>query len=91
MENSDLHKDQKKQIPKKTTAVSEPGVVYQKETNSKKIIFSSVHDQEQDNYLYWLSLAPEQRIASVTKLIREIFAEELKKPRASNNIVFDSL
>lgn len=91
MENSDLHKDQKKQIRKKTIVVSEPGVVYLKETNSKKIIFSSVHDQEQDNYLYWLSLAPEQRLASVTQLIMEIFAEELKKPRASNRILFDSL
>jgi hypothetical protein len=91
MENSDLHKDHKKQIPKKTTTVSEPGVAYHRETNSKKIIFSSIHDQEQDNYLYWLSLKPEQRIANVTQLIREIFAEELKKPRTSNRILFDSL
>ena len=91
MENSDYHKDAKKPIPKKTITVSEPDVAYQKEMDSKKLIFSSVQNQEQDNYLFWLRLTPEQRIASVTQLIREIFAEELKKPRASNRILFDSL
>jgi len=89
MESPDLHKDQKKQTSKKTATASEPGVVYQNETNSKKIIISSVHDQEQDNYRYWLSLTPEQRIASVTQMIREIFTEELKRPRKSNRIMFD--
>ncbi len=90
MENSDRGKDKKKPILPKTETVNEPGLVSQKATNSKKIIFSSVQDQENNNYLHWLSLTPEQRIASITRLISEIFAEELKRPRKSNRIIFDS-
>jgi hypothetical protein len=91
MEKTNSDKDTKKTISSKGESVNEPGLMWQKETTSKKIIFSSMHDQEQSNYQYWLSLTPEQRIASVTRLIREIFAEELKKPRKSNRIMFDEL
>jgi hypothetical protein len=91
MENPGSDKDTKKQISQEDQTVNEPGLVWQQETTPKKIIFSSIHDQEQSNYQYWLSLNPEQRIASVTRLIREIFAEELKKPRKSNRIMFDEL
>jgi hypothetical protein len=88
MEKTSSDKDTKKTISSKGESVNEPGLVWQKETNSKKLIISTVHDQEQDNYLYWLRLTPEQRIASVTLLIQEIFAEELNKPR-SKRIIFD--
>jgi len=89
MENPDSNKDTKKTISPETETVNEPGLVWKHETTSKKIIFSSQHDQEQSNYQYWLSLTPEQRIASVTQMISEIFAEELKRPRKSNRIMFD--
>jgi hypothetical protein len=91
MENPGSDKDTKKQISQEDQPVNEPGLVWQKETTPKKIIFSSIHDHEQSNYRHWLSLTPEQRIASVTRLISEIFAEELKKPRKSNRIMFDEL
>ncbi len=88
MENSDRNKSKKKPVSSKTETVSEPAIVYRKEANSKKIIFSSIQDQDQDNYRYWLSQTPEERLASVTRLIREIFAEELEKP-SNNRIIFD--
>jgi hypothetical protein len=89
MENANHNESKKKPISLKTETVSEPALSYQKETKAKKIIFSTVQDQENENYLYWLSLTPEARIASVTRIIKEIYAEELAKPCSSNRISFD--
>ena len=55
----------------------------------KRISFSSLQQQEEDNYTYWLSLTPEQRIANATSLIRKVFADQLKQPGKPNRIIFD--
>lgn len=58
-------------------------------SKSNRIVFSSHHEQEEDNYQYWLSLTPEQRIANATSLIRKVFADQLKQPGKPNRIIFD--
>jgi uncharacterized protein (UPF0262 family) len=61
------------------------------EYSSKRLIFSTLSEQEEENYRYWLSITPEQRIANTTSLIRHIFADQLRESRAHNRIIFDSL
>jgi len=70
-----------------THKVEESAVVYS--SRHKKLTVSSVAEQEQDNYLYWLSLSPSQRIANATELIRSIYADELSKPAKTKRIIFD--
>ena len=55
----------------------------------KKLTVSTVAEQEQSNYLYWLSLTPSQRIANATELIRSIYADELRKPAKTKRIIID--
>jgi hypothetical protein len=59
MENPNDSNAPRKPDSKATETVSKTGALCQKETSSRKIIFSSV--QEHQNYRYRLSLTPEQR------------------------------
>ena len=61
------------------------------EYSSKRLFFSTLSEQEEENYRYWLSLTPEQRIANTTSLISNIFADQLRLPRIHNRIIFDSI
>ena len=58
--------------------VEEPIIAYS--TGYKTLTISTVAEQEQNNYLFWLSLSPSQRIANATELIRSVYADELTKP-----------
>jgi len=57
----------------------------------KRIFFSTLAEQEEGNYRYWLSLTPEQRLENATTLIRHIFADQLQLPRKTNRIIFDHI
>jgi hypothetical protein len=72
MENSDRDKNSKKLILPKTETVSEPCFCLSKRNELKKNHLFFRSRPGKDNYLYWLSLTPEERIANVTRLIREI-------------------
>ena len=65
----------------------EPAIAYS--SGYKKLTVSTVAEQEQSNYLYWLSLTPSQRIANATELIRSVYADELSKPAKTKRIIFD--
>ncbi len=78
-----------KPILVKGETLKEPSVTHLKTIESKRITFSTISEQEQDNYLYWLALAPEQRIANVTELIRKIYSDQLNLPPENTRIVFD--
>lgn len=57
----------------------------------KEIIVSSIQEQEEDNYMYWASLSPEQRLELHHHMISRIYSKELKKSRPYNEqpIIFD--
>ena len=57
----------------------------------KRIIFSTLEEQEEENYHYWLRLTPEQRLENVTFMIKTIYARELEQPSKSNRIFFDEV
>ncbi len=78
----------KKAVPSKDV-VKEPAISYSVEPTSKKLTISSLASQEQDNYLYWLSLSPSQRIANITELIRKVYADQLSQPANTKRIIFD--
>jgi uncharacterized protein (UPF0262 family) len=56
---------------------------------TKRLIFSSLQEQEEDNYRYWLSLTPEQRIERATLLITHAFKD--RPAQKSNRIIFDQV
>ena len=66
--------------------LKEPTIAYGK----KRIgVFTSFKEAEEDNYRYWLSLTPEQRIANVTTLIKRVYSKELLKQENDKRIHFD--
>ena len=83
--------------PKDSTAFTKPtssehkaeGPAIANSYGYKKLTVSTVAEQEQSNYLYWLSLTPSQRIANATELIRSIYADELSKPAKTKRIIID--
>jgi hypothetical protein len=50
----------------------------------KAIIVSSIQEQEDDNYMYWASLSPEQRLELHHHMISRIYSNELKESRPYN-------
>lgn len=71
---------------------SEPEPVYStpllQQTDGKKIVISTLEQQEEANYTYWLSLSPEQRLALHYKMITTIYKDELNKKRKDKTIKF---
>ncbi len=63
----------------KNTPLNEPLVDYGDEYQNKTIVISSVKEQEESNYNYWLSLTPIQRLEAHYKLITALYKDELKK------------
>ena len=70
--------------------VREPSVTYEAKNGIAPITFSTNKEQEESNYLYWLSLTPEERWAEHFKLLQSVYG---KIPFSKNNrsrIVFDA-
>ncbi len=62
----------------KKTSLNEPLVNYKNTSHKKKMIISSLQEQEEDNYDYWLSLTPIQRLQAHYQLIKIIYKDQLK-------------
>ena len=79
---------------RKINTATEPDVVYTASSahlnSNNEIIVSSLNEQEEANYLYWLSLSPEQRFELHYKMITHFFADEIakNKKRKNNKITF---
>lgn len=71
--------------------INEPRQTYLRRPGPKKIVFSTLAEQEEDNYYYWLSLTPEQRLESVTILIKKVYANQLQSAAKLNRIFFDKV
>ena len=74
--------------------MSEPESVYSnanlQHTEDKEIIISSLEEQEEANYLYWLSLSPVQRLELHFKMITTIYKDALmKKNRNDKKTIID--
>lgn len=61
------------------------------ENKEKTLIFSSFEEQETDNYRYWNSLSPEERLNEHFKLICRIYNYDPEKNDgyANEEIIFD--
>lgn len=72
--------------------VSEPESVYltslRHQAEGKEIVISSLEEQEEANYLYWLSLTPVQRFELHYKMISIIYKDALMKKKKTNKIIF---
>jgi len=64
---------------KAKNVISEPVVEYKKPT-----IFHSFEEADEANAKTKANLSPEQHIMNVTKRIKEMYADELKKPMDKN-------
>jgi hypothetical protein len=62
----------------------EPGISLQ------TITISTLADQEEANYRYWLKLTPEKRLELHYMLISEIYLKELNREKNKYNIIFTS-
>lgn len=51
---------------------------------NKSIVFSTVEEQEMNNYNHWLQLTPEERLSEATQLICQVYAKELKEKKAGD-------
>lgn len=69
--------------------LSDPEVVYGKKAKqSESINISSLNEQEESNYRYWLSLTPEQRWAEHFKLLLRVYGKRDNK-ETGNRIIID--
>lgn len=73
---------QKKKKHKKNSTeqqVKEPSVAYNTDKGKSLTIFNSFEEAEEDNYKWLASLTGEQHLQNAHKLMKRIFAEDLKK------------
>ena len=71
---------------KENNTVNDPSTVYYTRPSLK---FSSTKEQEEENYRYWISLTPIERIQNVVQLIKKIFSTQFKIAKRDNRIHFD--
>jgi len=72
--------------------VAEPELSYAVKKNKIKamsITISSIKEQEESNYEYWIGLTPEQRWAEHFKLLQGVYGKEKKKLKTVDRIIFD--
>jgi len=79
----------KKQKPQSTDSVSETQVSYQLSTGQtpdREIIISSLDEQEEANYMYWLSLTPLQRLELHYKMASAFWHDSLSVKKSKKII-----
>ncbi len=76
---------------KENNKAEEPFQNYDKISDYKVVhSFSSIGEQEQDNYKFLANLSAEQHLQNATSLIKRIFAEDLKKnPKLGTILIID--
>jgi hypothetical protein len=57
--------------------------------NYKRITMSSLKEQEELNYIYWLSLSPEERWAEHFKLLQTIYGRNKNNKKTGYRIIFE--
>lgn len=79
---------------KSSNQVSEPDVsnlLSSAQQIRSEIIISTLEEQEEANYLYWLSLTPTQRLELHYKMITAIYKDTLMKKIKNNQKIIFSL
>jgi pectin methylesterase-like acyl-CoA thioesterase len=61
--------------------LQEPETAY---LTTDKVVISSTEAQDEDNYCYWASLTPKQRLELHYQMITHIYSNELKESRPYN-------
>jgi hypothetical protein len=81
-----------KNIPKPHGA-NEPTAFYGKTSSSKKITISTLKDQEEEMYLFWIKLTPVERLKHVYNMHKNIYGEEVATSdiNITHRIHFDHL
>lgn len=72
---------------RKSNQIKEPETAY---LATDKLVISSTEAQDEDNYCYWASLIPKQRLELHYQMITRIYSKELKesKPYNEQPIIF---
>ncbi|MCX6231404.1 MAG: hypothetical protein NTZ33_07665 [Bacteroidetes bacterium] len=65
----------------KTSVLNDASTEYITDNQENKIVISSITEQENDNYDYWLSLTPKQRLEVHYNLITMLYSDKLEKNR----------
>jgi hypothetical protein len=80
-----------KTAKEKDKTVNESMEVYNNtlEKTSGSITFSSITEQEELNYTFWLSLSPEERWAEHYKLLQRVYSTKKNNKDTDNKIIFD--
>ena len=82
MSEDDKNKNQVNEPQAEYTASQKISTVY------NTLTISSFEKMREDNYLHWLSLTPEQRLAEHYVLITSIYKDELEK---NKNLPYDKI
>lgn len=70
----------------KSSSLNEPSDAFGKKRVS---FFSSIKEQQIENYKWLASLTPEENLCYATQLIKRVFAKELKEyPTIGNRVKF---
>lgn len=91
---SSAGKKKKKSLLSEQNMIEEPLAEYFKSdayaASFKTLTFSSVEEQEEENYKYWRSLTPEQRLELHYLFLVHVYFEEIEKNKniPINEIVF---
>ena len=80
--------NQKSKETKQVNQAQEPETAY---LANDRIVVSSTRAQDEDNYRYWASITPKQRLELHYQMITRIYSKELKESRPYNEqpIIFD--
>jgi hypothetical protein len=84
-----VNKRKYKPNKEKLQALKEPAALYGNR-NEKSIIISSLNEQDESNYRYWLSLSPEERWAEHYKLLQRVYGVGKKNKPTVLRIIFDA-
>lgn len=84
--------ERKKYKPKKESnkQVKEPTAVYSNKKESNSIAISTLKEQEESNYIYWLRLTPEERWAEHYKLLQRVYVLKKSNNAPVDRIIFDA-
>ncbi len=75
---------------KNKVEVNEPGIPYSSQGKKRITFFRSHEEAELATLRERMRMTPEQRIAMVTEMLTQLYAEELSRPKPTRRIIFHS-
>lgn len=86
-----MTKKKYKTAKEKGGTLGEPIVAYSNtgEKAGGSITISTLNEQEESNYIYWLSLTPEERWAEHYKLLQRMYGKKNDNRISDYKIIFD--